>query len=425
MSVKVVIGTQWGDEGKGKIVDCLTQNTDQVVRFQGGNNAGHTLIVDQKKTVLHLIPSGILQGHAQCVIARGVVVDPAVLLVELNTLKERGLLDRAQRLLISYHSHLIFPYHKIIDGLREQDQKQKKIGTTGRGIGPCYEDKIARRGIFWLDFLLKDRFVEKLKANLAYYNPIITKIYGEQALDFDPIYESYSQYYQEIKPYLANTDQAIDQAIQNNKKVLFEGAQGSLLDNDYGTYPYVTSSNTVSSQASLGSGIAPQNIADVLGILKAYTTRVGEGPFPTELFDQTGQLLQTRGGEIGATTGRNRRCGWLDLVLVKKACQINGVTHLIITKLDVLSGLANLKVCVGYQNPQTQTQEPDTDLVDLENIEPIYQEFEGWQEDISNLRNFDELPANAKKYLKFIADYLKTPLFLISVGPERKANIVL
>jgi adenylosuccinate synthase len=350
MSNVAVVGTQWGDEGKGKIVDLYTEKADVVARFQGGNNAGHTLVVKGRKTILHLIPSGILHDHKICVIGNGVVFDPAVFLQETEELQQGNLLPLHTKLFISEKAHLIMPYHRSIDQAREAKASGKKIGTTGRGIGPAYEDKVARTGIRVGDLYEEDLFREKLRQNLETKNFMLTNYYKDKPLNEEEIASQYLAYAQKIKPYVADTSLILDHEIKQGKKILFEGAQGSHLDVDHGTYPYVTSSNTVSGNASCGSGIGPNTISTVVGICKAYTTRVGEGPFPTELNDARGNHMQQVGQEFGATTGRKRRCGWLDMVLVRQAVRVSGITALAITKLDVLTGLDKLKICVGYKS---------------------------------------------------------------------------
>ncbi len=419
MATLVVVGTQWGDEGKGKIVDVLTEKAHYVVRFQGGNNAGHTLVINDKKYILHLIPSGIFHPQTVCVIGNGVVVDPEVLIDEIEKLKKEGFSLSPEKLKISERAHTIMPYHKALDLARERRANQNKIGTTGRGIGPCYEDKVGRRGFRLIEITQPKLFKEKLKSVLEEKN-FFLKFLGADPLDFHKIYEKYIQYGEYLKPYLTDTSYLLWKAYQEKKNILFEGAQGTFLDIDYGTYPYVTSSNTLSANASCGSGLGLTCIEKVLGIVKAYTTRVGEGPFPTELKDELGIYLREKGGEYGSTTGRPRRCGWLDLVMIKTAVRLNGVTELAITKLDVLSGLSKIKVCVSYK---IRGQERDTFPSSLEalwEVEPVYQELPGWEEDLRKINSLEKLPSFVKDYLNFIQDYLQTPITIISTGPERK-----
>ncbi len=424
MPAVVVVGTQWGDEGKGKIVDVLTEKADYVVRFQGGNNAGHTLVINQKKYILHLIPSGIFRPQTTCVIGNGVVVDPEVLINEIEKLKKEGLNIDSNKLMISEKAHTIMPYHKALDMARENKAHKNKIGTTCRGIGPCYEDKAARKGFRLIDLTYPDIFKERLKNVLEEKN-VILKYLETEPLKFEDIYEKYIEYGKYLKPYLTDVSQVIWQAKKNNKNVLFEGAQGTFLDIDHGTYPYVTSSNTIAGNACCGTGIGPSEIDLVLGIVKAYTTRVGEGPFPTELKDETGNFLRDRGFEYGSTTGRPRRCGWLDLVLVKTAIRLNGINALALTKLDVLSGLDKIKVCIGYEYEGKTIDYLPSTLIEISKLKPIYKELSGWKEDISQIKNFDKLPETTKIYLKTIEDYLKVPLYLISTGPERDNCLII
>ncbi|PMP64682.1 MAG: adenylosuccinate synthase [Caldimicrobium thiodismutans] len=419
MPTLIVVGTQWGDEGKGKIVDVLTEKADFVVRFQGGNNAGHTLVINQKKFILHLIPSGIFHPHTICVIGNGVVVDPEVIIDEIEKLKKEGLDVSSQKLKISERAHVIMPYHKALDLARESRAKKNKIGTTGRGIGPCYEDKVGRRGFRLIDLTKPDFFREKLKVYLEEKNYYL-KYLGAEPLDFKEIYEKYVEYGQYLKPYLTDTSHLLWEAIKQNKNVLFEGAQGTFLDIDYGTYPYVTSSNTLSGNACCGSGLGPTVMNKVLGIVKAYTTRVGEGPFPTELKDELGEYLREKGGEYGATTGRPRRCGWLDLVMVKTAIRLNGISCLAVTKLDVLSGLDTLKVCTAYKIGEKTIESFPSTLDELSQVTPVYEEFPGWKENLSHVKSYNDLPKAAKNYLKNIETYLGVPIKIVSTGPSRE-----
>ncbi len=421
-----VVGTQWGDEGKGKIVDLYTENADVIARFQGGNNAGHTLVVKGRKTVLHLIPSGILHNNKICIIGNGVVVDPVVLMQEIEELQKGGLFPPNTKLYISEKAHLIMPYHKRLDAAREASSTGKKIGTTGRGIGPAYEDKMARTGIRVCDLYDEPRLLEKLQCSLTEKNFLLTGLYNDKPLTADEIAVEYLAYAAKIKPYVADTSLIIDTAIKMGKKILFEGAQGSHLDIDHGTYPYVTSSNTVAGNAACGSGVGPNAINNIVGICKAYTTRVGEGPFPTELTCEIGQRIQKAGQEFGATTGRQRRCGWLDMVLVRQAVRTSSITALAITKLDVLTGLDMIKICVGYKSENgefTHAVPANIDL--LAQCQPVYEEFAGWKEDIVGSRDITELPANARKYLQRLEELADVRINLVSVGAGREETIIL
>ena len=426
MANVAVVGTQWGDEGKGKLVDLYTEGADVIARFQGGNNAGHTLVVKGRKTILHLIPSGILHDNKICIIGNGVVVDPVVFIQEIEELQKGGLFPPNTKLYISEKAHLIMPYHKRLDMAREASSKGKKIGTTGRGIGPAYEDKVARTGIRICDLYDESRLREKLQRSLNEKNFLLTGLYQDQPLSADEIAVEYLAYAQIIKPYVADTSLIIDAAIKTGKKILFEGAQGAHLDIDHGTYPYVTSSNTVAGNAACGSGVGPNAINNVVGICKAYTTRVGEGPFPTELTDEIGQRIQKAGQEFGATTGRPRRCGWLDIVLVRQAVRTSGITALAITKLDVLTGLDKIKICVGYKSKDGESTHAVPANIDLlAQCQPVYEDFPGWKEDIIQVRNIAELPANARKYLQRLAELAGAPINLVSVGPGREETIIL
>ncbi len=421
-----VVGTQWGDEGKGKIVDLYTEGADVIARFQGGNNAGHTLVVKGRKTVLHLIPSGILHDNKICIIGNGVVVDPVVFIQEIEELQKGGLFPPNTKLYISEKAHLIMPYHKRLDMAREASTTGKKIGTTGRGIGPAYEDKVARTGIRICDLYDEPRLREKLQRSLTEKNFLLTGLYSGTPLTADEIAAEYLGYAQKIKPYVADTSMIIDAAIKNGKKILFEGAQGSHLDVDHGTYPYVTSSNTVAGNAACGSGVGPNAINNVVGICKAYTTRVGEGPFPTELTDEIGQQIQKVGQEFGATTGRPRRCGWLDMVLIRQAVRTSGITALAITKMDVLTGLDILKICVGYKSDKGELTHAVPANIDLlTQYQPVYEELAGWKEDILSARNLADLPANARKYVQRLEELSGARINLVSVGPGREETIIL
>jgi adenylosuccinate synthase len=420
----VIVGTQWGDEGKGKIVDLLAETADMVVRFQGGNNAGHTMVVKGEQFISHLIPSGILQKKT-CVIGNGVVVDPEVLLGEIDALTRRGVDVGPAMLKICEKAHLIMPYHQAVDHAREKFKGDKKIGTTGRGIGPAYEDKATRRGIRFVDLLDPELFAEKVNTILDEKNFYLKNYLSAETLDSKEIIDQYQAYAQRLAPYVTNISVTINAAIKDNRQVMFEGAQGTHLDIDHGTYPFVTSSNTLAGNACCGSGVGPKQINDVIGIVKAYTTRVGQGPFPSELFDDIGDKIQKQGAEFGATTGRRRRCGWLDTIILKNAVRLNGLTGLAITKLDVLDGLDSIKICTGYDyNGKTLTEFPAS-LKVLGDCKPIYETLPGWPEDISGMRKLDELPQNAKNYLDRIAELTEAPIDIISVGPDRDQTIVL
>lgn len=424
MSGVVLVGAQWGDEGKGKIVDFFSERTDVIVRFQGGNNAGHTIIVKDKKIILHLIPSGILWEKKVCIIGNGVVIDPEVFINEYEKLKKERLIPEDTSLFISASAHLIMPYHKVIDIAREKRAGGSKIGTTGRGIGPAYEDKVARFGIRVGDLLDSNRFKKRLSVVLEEKNIYLKAVFGEAELNFDKIYEDYMGYAEKMSPMICDTTLLLNQYVKERKKILYEGAQGTLLDIDHGTYPYVTSSNTAAANASLGSGVGLNTLNRVIGVTKAYTTRVGNGPFPTEDGGDLGEYLRTKGNEFGATTGRPRRCGWIDLVALKKSVQINGIDNLVITKLDVLNELDTIKVCIAYRFREKEIDYLPLNVEDLEACQPIYREFSGWKRDLSGIRESLDLPVEAKDYLKFIEDFLETKVMIVSVGPERDENIV-
>jgi adenylosuccinate synthase len=419
----VVVGAQWGDEGKGKIVDMLAKDADLVVRFQGGNNAGHTLVVDGQTIISHLIPSGILQKKV-CLIGNGVVVDPAVLLKEMDTLAAKGVSVTPELLGISDRAHIIMPYHQAVDIARESRQGDAKIGTTGRGIGPCYEDKVSRRGIRFVDLLDADVFAKKVREACEEKNFYLTGFLSAPALDPAAIVEQFAHYAKRLEPYVRDVSLVLEQARLEQKSVLFEGAQGTHLDIDHGTYPFVTSSNTVAGNVCAGAGVGPGSVREVLGIVKAYTTRVGSGPFPTELFDEVGDALQGRGAEFGATTGRRRRCGWLDMVQLRASARLNGLTGLAITKLDVLGGCDVIKICTHYNCDGRIVMDWPSDLSVLARCEPVYEEMSCWKEDISAARSEGELPLAAKEYLKRLAALAKTPVYIISVGPGREQTIV-
>ncbi|MFA6320442.1 MAG: adenylosuccinate synthase [Candidatus Omnitrophota bacterium] len=417
MSNMVILGAQWGDEGKGKVIDIFTRKVDFVVRYQGGNNAGHTVVIDDAEFILHLIPSGILHERKICVIGNGVVVDPKALLDEISMLKSRDI-DVDGRLFISESAHVIFPYHKKLDELKEQ--KLKKIGTTKKGIGPCYSDKVARSGIRMADLLDPVVLKEKLLANLDEKNAILDKIYGVPGFSFNELYKEYSAYAKEIGKYVCNTTVLLNEAIKKNKRVLFEGAQGTLLDVDHGTYPFVTSSNSTAGGASTGTGVGPTKIGKVVGVVKAYTTRVGEGPFPTEFGKDLMEQIRKKGKEFGATTGRPRRCGWFDSVIAKHAVMVNGIDEIVVTKLDVLDELESIKICTSYRFDGKAYDHFPTNGRVLAGCEPVYEELPGWKEDTTKVTSYRKLPKNAKNYLKRMQDLLKTKIVLISVGCDRK-----
>ncbi len=426
MSSVVVVGTQWGDEGKGKIVDLLTRYADYIVRFQGGNNAGHTLVVQGQQYIFHIIPSGILYKDKICMIGNGVIIDPAVLLKEIETLRDKGLAVSPDRLMISEKAHLIMPYHTSIDKARESSLGSgKKLGTTGRGIGPCYMDKIGRIGIKIGDLLDGDLFEDKLRAALEEKNFLLTKRYNSEPLEFKIILENFQRYAEKLLPFVGNVSVALDEARKRGENILFEGAQGTQLDIDHGTYPFVTSSNTVAGNACTGAGFGPSHIDSVIGILKAYTTRVGEGPFPTELFDDVGDALQRKGGEFGATTGRKRRCGWLDGVVAGDAVRLNGLTGLAITKLDVLSGQPKLNIATGYEVAGRHITTMPAAINQVAAIKPIYETLDGWQEEIDGIRDFNDLPGQAKDYIKRIEDLTGVEAAVVSVGPDREETLLL
>ncbi len=423
MSNIVIVGTQWGDEGKGKLVDLLAEFADIVVRFQGGNNAGHTMVVNGEQFITHLVPSGVLQKKT-CLIGNGMVVDPAVLVEELDNLGSRGVDVGPDILKISEKAHIIMPYHKQIDLAREKMKGDKKIGTTGRGIGPCYEDKATRRGIRFVELLDPDVFREKVNTILEEKNFYLKHYLSAMTFDPESIIDQYEDYAERLAPHVVNISIVMNQAINAGKQILFEGAQGTHLDIDHGTYPYVTSSNTVSGNACCGAGIGPKEITGVIGIVKAYTTRVGKGPFPAELFDEIGDALQKKGVEFGATTGRKRRCGWLDTVLIRNSSRLNGLTGLVITKLDVLGGLKSLKICTGYEYKGETILDFPASIKILEACNPVYETLPGWSEDISDIRKIEDLPRNAKNYLSRIEEITETPINIISVGPGRNETIM-
>ena len=423
MSTYVVVGLQYGDEGKGKITDVLSAKSDYVVRFQGGDNAGHTVYAGEEKFVLHLLPSGVLQCKGKCIIANGVVVNPKAFLKEIGQIEEKGM--KTDHVFISRRAHVIMPYHILLDTYREEEAGGTHIGTTKKGIGPCYEDKIARVGIRMVDLLNPEVLAEKIKKNLKIKNSLFEKYFDKPTLEFDEIYNEFLELGQKLKDRIVDTEVELNQAIRDGKNILFEGAQAAMLDIDFGTYPYVTSSSPTTGGVCSGAGVPPTSLQNLIGVAKAYTTRVGEGPFPTELDNELGEKIRQIGFEFGATTGRPRRTGWLDLVTLKHATMINGINNLVITKLDVLSGIPTLKIATKYKTEDGKIIDYFTSsTTKLYNYEPIYEELEGWTEDITKVRSYDELPANAKKYIEFIENYLGINVYLVSVGPERSQNII-
>lgn len=426
MSSVVIVGTQWGDEGKGKIVDLLTRSADYVVRFQGGNNAGHTLVVDGQQYIFHIIPSGILYEDKRCMIGNGVIIDPQVLLGEIDSLAGKGLPVTPDRMMISENAHLIMEYHKQLDIAQEESLSYgKKIGTTGRGIGPCYVDKVGRIGIKIGDFLDEQLLREKLRAALDEKNFLLTNKFNAKPLSYEVILANLLAWGEKLVPFIGNVSVELDQARRKGQNILFEGAQGTQLDIDHGTYPFVTSSNTVAGNACNGSGFGPTHIDSVIGILKAYTTRVGEGPFPTELFDETGEALQKKGGEFGATTGRKRRCGWLDGVVATDAVRLNGLTGLAITKLDVLSGQKKIKMATSYKLGDRSLSAMPSNIQDASAAKPVYEEIAGWQSEINEITAYEDLPVEAKDYVKRIEDFTGVEAVIVSVGPDREETLLL
>jgi adenylosuccinate synthase len=420
----VILGTQWGDEGKGKIVDLLTEQADAVVRFQGGHNAGHTLVIGGEKTVLHLIPSGVLRAGVQCLIGNGVVLSPEALLKEIDTLETSGV-PVQDRLKISAACPLILPYHVALDQAREARRGENKIGTTGRGIGPCYEDKAARRALRLGDLRDPARFAASLEEVLDYHNHVLEHYYGVATLELSAVLDEALAHGERLMPMMADVTSLLHEYRKTQARLLFEGAQGSLLDIDHGTYPFVTSSNTTAGGTATGSGFGPLFLDYVLGITKAYTTRVGSGPFPTELFDETGLRLAERGHEFGATTGRPRRCGWFDAVALRTAVNINSVSGLCLTKLDVLDGLEEISVCVGYTDDSGETVANPIDAVDYENLRPVYETLPGWSDSTVGLKSLDALPANARTYISRLEELIGAPVDIISTGPDREETILL
>ena len=424
MPTTIVVGVQWGDEGKGKVVDILAAEADIVVRFQGGNNAGHTLVVGGERTVLHLIPSGVLNPGKICVIANGVVLDPEVLVQELGALRKRGYLTDDACLKISDEAHLIMPYHKAIDLARERLRGKGAVGTTGRGIGPTYEDKLARTGIRVVDLLDEDVFREKLTTALTEKNAYLRAMLKEEALDFGTIFDAYRRYADQLRRYVTDTALYLHREIGAGRHILFEGSQGTMLDVDHGTYPYVTSSNTVSGAVCAGAGVGPGSFQRVIGICKAYTTRVGNGPFPTELLDATGDRLRETGDEFGSTTGRPRRCGWFDAVIVRQAARLNGLTGIALTKLDVLTGLDKLLVCTAYRAGGERFERVPASTRLLENVTPEYEELPGWTEPLGAAKSLTDLPTNARRYIDRLQELVETPFSIVSVGARREETIL-
>jgi len=422
MSNKIVVGAQWGDEGKGKITDMLAKTADLVVRYGGGNNAGHTVIVEDEKFELHLIPSGILYEDKKSVLGGGVVIDPEAMVEEMEGLEDRGI--SLKNLYISETAHVIMPYHRLLDGLEEKRKGDSKIGTTGKGIGPCYTDKTARRGIRIADLLNEERFRCKLEQTLEFHNTVLENVYNEEKLDAEEIIEEYKPFIEKIRPHVTNTSLLLNEAYAEDKRIFFEGAQGTLLDIDYGTYPFVTSSNPTAGGVCTGTGMGPTTIDDVIGVTKAYLTRVGEGPFPTELEDKWGEFLREKGHEYGVTTGRPRRCGWLDIPILKHAVRVNGLTEIALTKIDVLTGIDEIKVCTAYKHGEQIVEEFPPYLENEIPYEPVYESWPGWEEDITGCRNYDELPTNAQKYIERIEELVGVPAKIISVGPGRKEAII-
>ena len=428
MPVQVIVGAQWGDEGKGKVVDHLSEHVDIVARYQGGANAGHTVViptktkngVSEQEYVLHLIPAGIFHKRVTCVIGNGVVIDPVALMAEIDQLKSAGI-NIDGRLLISHNAHLIMPYHKLLDTIREQGEN--KIGTTGRGIGPAYIDKYMRTGIRVVDLLNRDVLCKKLKQNIEEKNQLLSEIYHSKKLDVDAIINEYQEFDKRIDPYVTDTSDFLNSALLKKKKILAEGAQGALLDVDHGTYPYVTSSSPTSGGACTGLGIPPQAVTSVLGIVKAYSTRVGNGPFPTEQLNETGERLRVTGGEYGATTGRPRRCGWLDMVSLKYSIRINGIEKLAVTKLDVLDQFDEIKVCTGYTLDGKKLDRFPSDLKSLEEVEPVYRTFPGWKTTTSDIRRYRDLPPKARKYIEAIASLSGAEMWMVSIGARRDQTI--
>ncbi|ANN63626.1 adenylosuccinate synthase [Brachyspira hyodysenteriae] len=423
MASVIIVGTQWGDEGKGKIVDYLAENCEYVVRSQGGSNAGHTVVVDNIKYKLRLLPSGILHKDKVCVIGNGVVIEPKVFLSEIDSLIEKKV--NISNLKISDRAHVLMPYHKILDELQEEDLGENKLGTTKNGIGPCYMDKSSRLGIRIVDLMNKETFAKKLKFNVELKNKLLKKLYNHDGVNYDELLKEYLEYAEKLRPFVADTTTILNKAIKEKKNILFEGAQATMLDLDHGTYPFVTSSYPAAGGACTGSGVGPRKIDNVIGVVKAYATRVGEGPFPSELFDDVGQFIRDKGGEYGTVTGRARRCGWLDACVVKYASYVNGLDSIAITRLDILDELDKLKICVAYKYNGEILEGYPADLDILSKVEPVYEEFEGWKTSTRDIREYDKLPENAKKYLKRLSEVIETDISIVSVGAGRDETIII
>lgn len=423
MASVIIVGTQWGDEGKGKIVDYLAENCEYVVRSQGGSNAGHTVVVDNIKYKLRLLPSGILHKDKVCVIGNGVVIEPKVFLSEIDSLIEKKV--NISNLKISDRAHVLMPYHKILDELQEEDLGENKLGTTKNGIGPCYMDKSSRLGIRIVDLMNKETFAKKLKFNVDLKNKLLKKLYNHDGVNYDELLKEYLEYAEKLRPFVADTTTILNKAIKEKKNILFEGAQATMLDLDHGTYPFVTSSYPAAGGACTGSGVGPRKIDNVIGVVKAYATRVGEGPFPSELFDDVGQFIRDKGGEYGTVTGRARRCGWLDACVVKYASYVNGLDSIAITRLDILDELDKLKICVAYKYNGEILEGYPADLDILSKVEPVYEEFEGWKTSTRDIREYDKLPENAKKYLKRLSEVIETDISIVSVGAGRDETIII
>lgn len=421
MPTLVIVGAQWGDEAKGKIVDWLGSEADFVVRYSGGNNAGHTVIVGDQEFKFHLLPAGILHPDCVSILGSGMVVCPQALLAELD--RTKAMRANLSTLRISSAAHVVFPYHRMLDNLEEEARGHNKIGTTSRGIGPAYQDKVARTGIRFAEFINPKRFYERLSEVVAVKNKLLTMMGGD-LIEFDSLFAEYSRYAEALAPYVADTDWDLQEAVRGGKKILFEGAQGTFLDLDHGTYPYVTSSHPIAAGACLGTGIGPRDIHSILGVCKAYTTRVGTGPFPTELHDETGSRIREQGREYGTTTGRGRRCGWLDLVALRHSCRLNSLTGLVVTRLDVLSEIGDLKVCIGYRLDGRDVPCLPADVDDLARVEPVYRDFEGWTGNLRSARKLEDLPDSTRRYLDFIAEFCETPVAVVSIGPDRSETIM-
>ncbi|KLI30899.1 adenylosuccinate synthase [Brachyspira hyodysenteriae] len=423
MASVIIVGTQWGDEGKGKIVDYLAENCEYVVRSQGGSNAGHTVVMDNIKYKLRLLPSGILHKDKVCVIGNGVVIEPKVFLSEIDSLIEKKV--NISNLKISDRAHVLMPYHKILDELQEEDLGENKLGTTKNGIGPCYMDKSSRLGIRIVDLMNKETFAKKLKFNVELKNKLLKKLYNHDGVNYNELLKEYLEYAEKLRPFVADTTTILNKAIKEKKNILFEGAQATMLDLDHGTYPFVTSSYPAAGGACTGSGVGPRKIDNVIGVVKAYATRVGEGPFPSELFDDVGQFIRDKGGEYGTVTGRARRCGWLDACVVKYASYVNGLDSIAITRLDILDELDKLKICVAYKYNGEILEGYPADLDILSKVEPVYEEFEGWKTSTRDIREYDKLPENAKKYLKRLSEVIETDISIVSVGAGRDETIII